>query len=462
MLEDVAGEIKKDSVEILMKRTRLTGNFKPGEKGSVASVTSNLVIDSLGIAHRGNIIAIQQGTYQIRVDQETAEKWIPKGNFMFQSLIAVLPKLDNIITMPATAISFANDDFSLDQARFIFGESDVSLTGNVKGALGFYNGNPVKASLALQSGYINANQLMTAFAGVSALASGKVTELADRPAPTLSDPADNTKHAFRIPDNLLFDFTTSVNKVRFGYSDFNEITGLLQLRDGNMYLNNFKLKTLAANLNADVVYTAQENKEAAVDFKFYLTQIELSKLNEFLPFLDQLFPITKSFQGAADFRIKGSAGLTENLDFSIETLKGVAAIQAHDIMVLDSPTFKELAKTFFFKSKKLNPVKKLNVEMEFADSKLSVLPALLEIDRYKLAVGGEQRMDMSYSYHVSVLDSPIPFKLGVNITGSGADFDYHLTKAKYKYYFTDSERLLEKADSTVLEKKASILKELEF
>lgn len=42
--------------------------------------------------------------------------------------------------------------------------------------------------------------------------------------------------------------------------------------------------------------------------------------------------------------------------------------------------------------------------------------------------------------------------------------DYHisLTKAKYKYYFTDKERLQEKADINIINKKRDILAKLDF
>ena len=86
----------------------------------------------------------------------------------------------------------------------------------------------------------------------------------------------------------------------------------------------------------------------------------MGKLGEFLPVLDSLVPSAHTFEGKADFRIKGKVDLTETLDFDLKTLRGVAAMKAKDIMVLDGPTFRELAKTFMFKSKEKNPVKTWN------------------------------------------------------------------------------------------------------
>lgn len=239
-----------------------------------------------------------------------------------------------------------------------------------------------------------------------------------------------------------------------------DVTASLNVKDGNLSLQHFQLKTLAANLNGDLSYSARDNEKAMLDFNFDLSEIELSRLNEFLPPLDTLFPVTKSFVGTGDFRMKGTAQLDQNLNFDMATLDAVAAIRAREIMIVDGETFRELAKTFMFKNKVLNPVEKLNAEMEFKQGEINILPAFLKIDRYELAVGGIQRWDMSYDYHISVLKSPVPFKAGVDIDGKYADYKYKITKAKYKYYFTDKARLQAKADTSVILQKERILSAL--
>ena len=57
---------------------------------------------------------------------------------------------------------------------------------------------------------------------------------------------------------------------------------------------------------------------------------------------------------------------------------------------------------------------------------------LFRSDRYKAAVSGVQRLDMSFDYHISVLKSPIPFRLGVNIFGTLDKFKFRIGRARYK------------------------------
>ena len=57
---------------------------------------------------------------------------------------------------------------------------------------------------------------------------------------------------------------------------------------------------------------------------------------------------------------------------------------------------------------------------------------MMQMDRYKFAMSGTQHLDLSFDYHISVLQSPIPFRLGVTVFGNIDDFDFKIGKARYK------------------------------
>jgi hypothetical protein len=80
------------------------------------------------------------------------------------------------------------------------------------------------------------------------------------------------------------------------------------------------------------------------------------------------------------------------------------------------------------------------------DGNVTVYPFLVEIDRYKAAVGGEQGLDMNFNYHISILKSPLPFKAGVNISGNLDKMKFRIGKAKYKDAVTPA--AVHRVDST--------------
>ena len=77
----------------------------------------------------------------------------------------------------------------------------------------------------------------------------------------------------------------------------------------------------------------------------------------------------------------------------------------------------------------------ISVDLAIKDNKIEVFPFIVEMDRYKVAVGGTHNLDMTFNYHLSVLKSPVPFKLGIDITGNIDKFKYKIVKCKYKDLF---------------------------
>ena len=106
------------------------------------------------------------------------------------------------------------------------------------------------------------------------------------------------------------------------------------------------------------------------------------------------------------------------------------------------------------KNKKRNLIDSISVDLAVKDGTVNIYPFLVEIDRYKAAVGGEHNIDMTFKYHISILKSPLPFRAGVDISGNLDKMKFKITKAKYKDLFIPSRRA--KVDSTQLSLKSRI------
>lgn len=96
----------------------------------------------------------------------------------------------------------------------------------------------------------------------------------------------------------------------------------------------------------------------------------------------------------------------------------------------------------------------VSVDFLIKNGVIEIFPFMIEMDRYKVAVGGEHHIDMTFKYHVSLLKSPIPFRAGVDISGSLEKMKFRITKAKYKDIFIPSRRA--KVDSTQLNLRKQI------
>ena len=109
------------------------------------------------------------------------------------------------------------------------------------------------------------------------------------------------------------------------------------------------------------------------------------------------------------------------------------------MVLLDGETFSEIARTLKFRNREENLVESISVEMLIRNNRMEIFPFIMQMDRYRTAIGGVHNLDMTFNYHISVLKSPLPFTMGVNLSGNlNTDkMKVGIGRAKYK----DSNRL---------------------
>lgn len=452
-----------NKIRAVVRKANATAELSPKSKKGRPAISTTFTVDSAGVWQDKKFIGIRNGNYKFLVRKNREDIWMPRGTVEFNNLYAYTPEFAIPLRMEHSAIGINNRAITLKNARLFFGNSDVTLTGKINNLLAKRTPDKkVDATLTLTSNFIDANEIMKVLS----------PEEEKKDQPDFKEVAENRQHrpkdvkdkktVFKIPENINFTFNSDIKKLHYGTLDLKDLKGLLKIENGHLKLNRFEMTTLAAKLTTSINYAAVSDRRAKVDFDLELDDVEMANISKLMPAMDSLFPMAKSFKGVAHLRMQGSASLNRRMDVIIPSVKSIAALQATNIMVLDSETYTELAKTLMFKDRDKNTIDNLNMEMLIEKSQMEVLPALVEIDRYRLAVGGIQNLDLTYDYHVSVLKSPIPFKTGVDIKGNLDDYKISLSKAKYKYYFTDKERLKEKADETIINKKKNILAQLDF
>lgn len=446
----------------VIRKANITAELSPKSTKGRPAINTTFTVDSAGVWQDKKFVGIKNGNYKLTIRKNREDIWMPRGYVEFNNLYAYMPEFALPLRMEHSKIFINNRAITLSNAHLFFGNSDVTLTGQINNMLAKKSPDKkVDATLTLTSNFIDANEIMTVLNKELATNQPDFKQVEEGKIHQPKKVSDK-KTVFKIPQNIKFVFNSDIKKLHYGALDLKDLKGVLTIEEGHLKLNHFELTTLAAKLTTSINYVAVSDRRAKVDFDLNLHDIEMANIAKVMPAMDSLFPMTKSFVGKGHLRMQGTAMLNRKMDVIVPSVTSIAALQATDIMVLDSETFKEMAKTFMFKEKSNNTIQALNMEMIIEKSHMEILPALVEIDRYRLAVGGVQNLDLTYDYHVSVLKSPIPFKTGVNIKGNPDDYKISLTKAKYKYYFTDSERLKDKADETVINKKKDILAKLEF
>lgn len=452
-----------DSVKGLIKNANAKLSLNPSvEDKSVPTVHSEFFIDSTGIIANGSFFAITDGNYNLDLIRKDKKRWPVTGQITFNKLYAYTPTFPLLLKMSKTKITIKPSLIELNHAKIELGRSDIEVSGKIYdfGKTIFEKEN-FKVEFAVKSNLIDANQLIATLNKGVKLRDSDIEELVTESQETNGSQITEPK-SFVIPERIDFTFNSSISKVLFRDYTVNNLQGLITIKDQTIDLANLQMNTMNAKMVTKVRLTTKENDNNSLAFDFKLAEIDLANLIKLIPVLDSLMPMAKSFEGDVNFRIKGISNLNGNLGMVAPSLDAIARIEGENLVIFDSEVFSSLSKKLMFKNKETNKIDKISVEILIENKVIEVLPALVTIDRYEFAIGGKYNLDMTYDYQFSILKSPLPFKAGVDITGDNDDYKIKLTKARYKYIFSDKERHQKKVDSTLIKRKLDILRQLPF
>jgi hypothetical protein len=171
-----------------------------------------------------------------------------------------------------------------------------------------------------------------------------------------------------------------------------------------------------------------------------MLDVEIAELLNMIPDIDSLMPMLRSFEGEGEFHIAVETYVDSLYNIKKSTLRGASSIRGDDLVLMDGETFSEIAKKLKFNKKTENKVDFLSTEFTIFRNEIDIYPFLIVMDKYQAVVSGRHNFDMSFDYHVSIVDSPLPVRLGVDISGDMEDLDISLAKCRYAEYFKPEAR----------------------
>jgi hypothetical protein len=218
----------------------------------------------------------------------------------------------------------------------------------------------------------------------------------------------------------------------FGKSILTGLQGGAEIKEEYLRLNDFKLVNGAGQMDFGLAYKAVSKQEARLWIDLQMEKTDLQNLLAMYPEADSMLSVAKSLEGFVDCSLTASTHLDSIMDVDLTRTKATCNMRGENLVLLDGQTFSGIAKTLRFKNKNRNMIDSLSVDLVVDENQIQIFPFKLSMDRYALAVGGIQHLDMSFDYHVTVLQSPAPFKLGIDISGTMDKFKYRIVNPKYK------------------------------
>lgn len=434
-----------DSIRLFTARAKADAALSPSKIDPTKPMIGfSLRTDSLFLGAMGTKIGMNVAEIKLHAEKQNDSLWIPRGVIRFDHLRVHTPQFGLPIELRKTAVTIGERKLSLKNALLRIGRSDLTATGDVMGLyLAMTKNEMLTAHLSIKSELIDCTQLINSLS------------FPEDTTGVATDTVPSSMKLFVIPANINFELQTDIQKVVFDKMLFENVHGAVDILNQAVHLKDLSMRALDAEMKMIMVYKASTPKGGYAGFDFKIKDINIAKLVDFVPALDTIVPMLRSFKGRVLFDVAADARLDSSMNIRIPTLRSAIHIKGDSLVLLDGETFAEISKMLMFKNKKENVFDSISVNVTVDNGDVIVYPFLVEIDRYKAAIGGRQGLDMNFDYHISILKSPLPFKAGVNIRGNLDKMKFGIGKAKYKDAITPT--AVHKVDSTRVTKSNQIV-----
>ncbi len=356
-------------------------------------------------------------------------KWNPTFGIDFNDGVVQMASLPHKVQIPSIKFNLTPRDLYIGDSRIIIADSDFKLSGHATNIRKFINKKgDLIGTFDFVSDKTNVNQLLDLVSGFGVeeeAVSETTAEVAEEEEVSKED------NPFMVPKGVDLTLNTKIKKAIFGDILAENLGGKLMVKNGVAILEQMGFTCDAANMQLTAMYRSDRKNHLFAGLDFHLLNIDIKQLIDMIPDIDTIVPMLKSFEGRAEFHLAAETYMKSNYDLKMSTLRGAAAIEGKDLVLLDSETFAKIAKPLMFNRKTRNLVDSVSVEATLFRNEVDLYPFVMSMDKYSAVVGGRYDLNQNYNAHIETLS---PIRLALRVSGNAANLDdmnFDLVKTKY-------------------------------
>ena len=383
----------------------------------------------------------------IKVDiNETFKKyfreWDAEGTAGIRTGIIMTPYFPLRNILRGASLTFDNNHVAVDSIKFVSGASEIRAEGTLNGLRRVMMGRgDILLDMHITSGSVNADELLKAYNSGSMYvpdlsktsSSMSNAEFFKQVTTDTVSTSESAPALFVIPGNLTANINLDASGIKYKALDISSFTASMAVRERCAQLTKTSMRSNMGGFDLDAFYATKSKSDIRTAFCLDIMDVTSERVISLLPELGEVMPIIGSIKGMMNCEIAATAALDTNMNIVMSSVNGIARLSGHNLSISDDEVYTAVARKLMFKDKKKGQIDELIVESAIKENRLEVFPFILRLDRYTLGLSGVQNMDMSYKHHISVLQSPIILRIGLNM--SGPDYDhmkFRVGKAQYR------------------------------
>ncbi len=362
------------------------------------------------------------------------QKFSPTGSLAATETTVTIPSLGYPVEVPELAMDITPEKFHIGRAHVRLDESDFSLDGTIDNIDDYFAGKDVlRADLNFSSPVTNISQLLALTSGL-----GGEPEEAEKAAVTEAAP-DEFTGPYMVPKGINLTLHTDIDKALW------EGKPLLTDLDGELRIKEDGTLSIAPDLTFDsplthgemwMMYRTPDRNNLFAAISLHLEQIGMQEIVEMIPDIDQLMPMLRGFDGEGEFHLAAEGYMDSTYRFKKSTLLGAGSIGATNLTLKDDELFRKISFLLKYKDEGVIRVDSLRAEFAVFRNEIEVYPFLLKLDRYGAVISGNHNTNMDFDYNISLVQSPLPFRAAVDVTGHGGEFKFKVfSKSRFPDFY---------------------------
>lgn len=353
-------------------------------------------------------------------------EWAPKVSVSMERASLATPAIPLRTRLTGVEFSADKDSVKIDYLGATLGSSDLAVSGklaNWQRLLAKRAVIPVDLTLNVYSGRLNVNEVVAAMQLAKERENVTLTDSDDESfiVDNLEDAKiDSTKGLplIVVPGNINGRVKVQADLINVAKLDVSPFKATINMKERCLQLESARLATDVGELLLGAFYSTRTKQDISCGADLSVRRASAEGIMQILPFTENLMPMLRSFKGNLNLDVSATTQLDTNMFLVMPSLNAMFKITGEDLEIQDAGEVKKITRLLLFKNPDIGKVADLCVSGIISDNKLEVFPFVIGADRYTIALNGVQGFDKSMNYHASILTSPLPFKLGVNVYGS--------------------------------------------
>lgn len=321
------------------------------------------------------------------IQKELYDRMQASGNINLSNMklqMEAIPEVD----IKKSTFSFTPRYLKLSETTVNIGENDLTFDSQFENYIGFaLKGTTLKGNLNIASNKLNLNDFMSE-GDSTATAATTETATADTAAMGI----------IRIPDNIDFRMQVKMNEVLMNKMKFNNLNGLLIVKNSKVDMQNLSLNTMGGSVVVNGAYATPEKGAPSLNAGFSLKEIGFAQAYRDLDMVQQMAPIFEGLKGNFSGSIKVNTQLDETMSPVMNTLSGSGSLSTKDLSLSGVKAIDMIADIVKKPSLKETKVKDLNIDFTIADGRINTKPFDLTLGDYKMNLSGSTGLDKSIDY----------------------------------------------------------------